>query len=52
MNIPAGEHEVRFEFRPDSIYKGYRVNSACKAIAILFIIGSISTIFIRKKKED
>ncbi|MCF0165399.1 MAG: YfhO family protein [Bacteroidales bacterium] len=52
INIPAGEHEVRFEFRPDSIYKGYRVNSACKAIAILFIIGSISTIFIRKKKED
>lgn len=26
INIPAGEHNIRFEFRPDSIYKGEKVS--------------------------
>lgn len=37
LNIPAGEHEIVFEFRPDSIYKGYKVNAACVALMYLLI---------------
>ena len=37
LNVPAGEHEIVFEFRPDSIYKGYRVGAAFKALMYLLI---------------
>ncbi len=37
LNVPAGEHEIVFEFRPDSIYKGYKVNAAFKALMYLII---------------
>ena len=37
LNVPAGEHEIVFEFRPDSIYKGYHVNAAFKALMYLLI---------------
>lgn len=38
LNVPEGEHEVVFEFRPDSIYKGYKVNAAFKALMYVFIL--------------
>lgn len=54
LNIPAGEHKVRFEFRPDSVCKGYKVSAAFNLILILFILGSavygIRTA-LRKKEE-
>ena len=37
LNIPAGEHEIVFEFRPDSIYKGFKVNAAFLALMYLLI---------------
>lgn len=37
MNVPAGEHEIVFEFRPDSIYKGYKVNAAFKYLMYLLM---------------
>ena len=37
LNVPEGSHEVVFEFRPDSIYKGYKVNAAMKALMYLLI---------------
>ena len=37
MSVPAGEHEIVFEFRPDSIYKGYKVNALFKALMYVFI---------------
>lgn len=38
LNIPAGDHEIVFEFRPDSIYKGYKVNAAFAALMYLLIV--------------
>lgn len=38
LNIPAGDHEVVFEFRPDSIYKGYIVSAIFKLIMLLTIL--------------
>ena len=37
LNVPAGDHEIVFEFRPDSIYKGYKVNAAFQALMYLLI---------------
>ncbi len=37
MNLPVGEHEVVFEFRPASIYQGYKVNAAFKALMYILI---------------
>ena len=37
LNVPAGEHDIVFEFRPDSIYKGYHVGAAFKALMYLLI---------------
>ncbi|MCF0177303.1 MAG: hypothetical protein HUJ90_01650 [Bacteroidales bacterium] len=41
MKIPAGDHQIRFEFRPDSIFKGYIVNASAKAIILLFVLFAV-----------
>jgi len=38
LNVPAGEHQIRFEFRPDSIYKGDRVSMACAGLIYLTLL--------------
>lgn len=38
LNIPAGDHDIVFEFRPDSIYKGYKVSAAFKALMYLLLL--------------
>lgn len=38
LNVPAGEHEIVFEFRPDSLYKGFWVNAVFRYIMIGLII--------------
>lgn len=38
LNIPAGKHEIVFEFRPDSIYKGFWVNAIFRYIMYALII--------------
>ncbi|MDR2084273.1 MAG: YfhO family protein [Bacteroidales bacterium] len=36
LNVPAGEHNIRFEFRPDAIYKGERISFLF--IGIMFVV--------------
>jgi hypothetical protein len=38
LNVPAGEHDIRFEFRPASIYQGSYVSLAFRIILILLAI--------------
>lgn len=40
LNIPAGEHQIRFEFRPDTVYKGDKVGVACLILILTFVAGS------------
>ena len=47
LNIPAGTHEIVFEFRPDSIYKGFWVNAIFRYIMYGLIL-SFLFITIRK----
>lgn len=42
LNIPAGDHEVVFEFRPDSIYKGYKVSAVFNLIMLLTIFAALA----------
>ena len=48
LNVPAGEHEIMFEFRPDSIYKGFRVNALFRYIMYTLIISLIVTSVLRE----
>jgi len=38
MNVPAGQHRIRFEFQPDSIYKGDRVSMICAILIYLTLL--------------
>ncbi|MBP7478172.1 MAG: YfhO family protein, partial [Chitinophagales bacterium] len=50
MNIPAGKHEVVFEFKPDCYYKG---NIYGYASSIIFYLMCIGILFSEsKRKED
>ena len=54
LNIPAGKHDIRFEFRPDSVMKGYKVSFAFIGVMYLILISSIVFGFYRVfvTKED
>ena len=55
LNIPAGKHDIRFEFRPDSVMKGYKVSFAFSGIMYLMLISSIAfglyRFFVTKEDE-
>lgn len=54
LNVPAGKHHIRFEFRPATVEKWGKVAIACKYmmnLTILTIIGFAIYRVIRKKKE-
>ena len=38
MNIPAGKHDIRFEFNPDSVTKGNRLSVACISVMYLTML--------------
>jgi uncharacterized membrane protein YfhO len=50
MQIPAGEHEVVFEFKPQSYYLGNKISFASSIILLLAVAGVIF-IEIRKKRK-
>lgn len=39
LNVPAGNHHIRFVFDPDSVKKGAKVSIACYIIMYLTILG-------------
>ena len=54
MNVPAGQHHIRFEFRPDTVAKWGKVAVTCKYVIYLTILGAIGYgIFkmVRRRKE-
>jgi hypothetical protein len=54
LNVPAGKHHIRFEFRPDTVEKWGKVAIACKYVmnlTILSIIGFAIYRSVRKRKE-
>ena len=50
LNIPAGEHQIRFEFRPDSVYKGDKISMAFVILMLAFVAGCIGReVYLRLK---
>jgi hypothetical protein len=49
LNIPAGQHEIRFEFRPASYYTGERVALIANIVILLFLIVAGFLIYRRRK---
>ena len=41
LNVPAGEHHIRFEFRPDSIKKGNILSLICLGILFITTLGYV-----------
>lgn len=51
LNVPAGSHEISFEFHPDGLRKGNVVSMVCVVLMYGVIIASIAMYFVNKKKE-
>lgn len=41
LNLPAGNHEIRFEFRPDSVIKGNMISAGFTFVMVAVILASI-----------
>jgi uncharacterized membrane protein YfhO len=50
MIIPAGDHEIKFVFRPSSYYTGNKVSLASSILLIILFAGYIFTLF--KSKSE
>ncbi|MBF0576716.1 hypothetical protein [Dysgonomonas sp. GY617] len=51
IRVPAGEHEIEFKFEPHSYNTARAIASASSGILILLLIGSIGSLFYRKKDK-
>ena len=54
LNVPAGEHHIRFEFSPDTIKKTEPIAFVCVMLMYATILGGIAFAIVkcRKKKTD
>ena len=52
MVVPAGDHEIKFIFRPVSYYTGNKVSLASSILLILLFAGYFFTKFNRKSKSE
>lgn len=50
LSIPAGEHEIKFEFKPTSYYLGNKLSIISSAIIWLLLIAAIVQYFMKQKK--
>ena len=51
MNIPAGQHDIRMEFRPDSVRKGNTIATIFIVIMYAVIVGLIAGTLIRRGRQ-
>ena len=51
MNIPAGQHDIRMEFRPDSVRKGNIVASVFIVIMYAIVAGLIAGTLIKRGRQ-
>jgi hypothetical protein len=51
LEVPAGQHEIRFEFKPNSYYAGNTIMLIGSITLILVLIGGIIYSFIPKQKQ-
>ena len=49
LNIPAGQHEIRFEFKPASYYTGETISMIANIIIFLLLIAAAFMVYRRNK---
>lgn len=52
MVVPAGDHEIKFDFRPSSYIVGNKISLASSILLILMLAGYFVTKFISKPKSE
>lgn len=52
LEIPAGQHEIRFEFKPNAYYVGNSIMMIASIILIVVVLGGIVYTFAFKPKEE
>lgn len=53
LSIPAGNHKITFEFKPDTYYGSLKINVASSGLIWFLLIGAIvASILKNRKKED
>jgi hypothetical protein len=52
LNVPAGEHHIRFEFKPDTLKKTEPIAILCIIIMYGTIIGGIAYYFVKRRKKE
>lgn len=51
MVVPAGEHEIRFSFEPESFYTGNKVSLASSILFILLLAGYLAVTIMKRSKK-
>jgi len=51
LSVPAGQHKITFEFKPDSYYGSLRISVIASALIWLLLIGSVVLLFLQKRKS-
>ena len=51
MNIPAGQHEIRMEFRPDSVAKGDKLAITFVLIMYATVLGVIAGTLVKRGRQ-
>jgi uncharacterized membrane protein YfhO len=52
LNVPAGEHHIRFEFKPDALKKAEPISMLCIIIMYGAIVGGIAYYWVRGRKKE
>jgi hypothetical protein len=52
LSVPAGQHKITFEFKPDSYYGSLKISIISSALIWLLLIGSVVLLFLQKRKSD
>lgn len=51
VNVPAGNHVIRFEFKPQSYSTGNVISTIGSILIVIFIIGAIAYYILQEKKR-
>ena len=51
MNIPAGQHDIRMEFRPDSVRKGNTLATIFILIMYAIVLGAIAVPLVKRGRQ-
>ncbi len=52
LSVPAGNHKITFEFKPDSYYGSMKIANICSGLIWLLLVGSVGLLFWKSRKGN